>query len=150
MTNVADVNPKKLIDALAIDLKENVKLKRPDWASNVKTGCHKERQPDFDSWWWMRAASVLRKVYFQGPVGVQKLRVVYGGKKNRGVKPEKFQRAGGKIIRAILQQLDEAGLTSKVVKQKGLAERSTGFQGRLVTPKGQSYLDKIASQIGND
>ncbi|MFC2154718.1 30S ribosomal protein S19e [Candidatus Altiarchaeota archaeon] len=147
MTSIIDIDPKKLIDAVAVDLKNNVKMDRPDWAQNVKTGCYKERQPDFEDWWWTRTASVLRKVYLNGPIGVEKLRTAYGGRQNRKVRPEKFREGGGKIIRAILQQLDELEFTIKVVKEKGLTEKSTGFKGRAITPKGQAYIDKIASQI---
>ena len=70
-----------------------------------------------------------------GPIGVQRLRTAYGGRKNRGFKPEKFRRAGGKVIRTILKDLDQLGFTEKV------------SGGRKVTAKGQSYLDKIAGSI---
>ncbi len=147
MTHVKDVDPQTLIQKTAHDLKETVKMPRPDWALNVKTGAHKQRQPDDDDWWWTRAASVLRKVYLEGPIGVEKLRTAYGGKKRRGVKPEKFSPAGGKVIRAILQGLDEQGFTTRAQKQTGLTEKEAGYEGRVITPKGQAYLDKLAYNI---
>ena len=136
MTNVYDIPPGKLIEATAADLKDKVKLKRPDWSLLVKTGADKERAPENEDWWWVRAAAVLRKIYVDGPVGVQRLRVVYGGRENKGRKPEKFRRAGGKILRTILQDLDGVGFTEKA-----------GTAGRRVTPKGKSYLDRIASTV---
>jgi small subunit ribosomal protein S19e len=74
-----------------------------------------------------------------GPIGVSKLRSKYGGKKNRGMKPEKFYPASGKIIRTILQQLENAELVKK--EEKGV------HKGRIIAPKGVSLLDKAASKI---
>jgi len=135
MATVYEAPAEKLIAETARDLKENVKIKKPDWAHFVKTGTHVERLPDDPDWWWLRAASILRKVYMNGPVGVHRLRTAYGGRKHRGVKPEEFRRAGGKNIRTILKQLDEAGYT----------EKAPG--GRRISAKGRSYLDKIASSV---
>ncbi|MFH1789265.1 MAG: 30S ribosomal protein S19e [Candidatus Altiarchaeota archaeon] len=140
MTTAHDVTPEKIIPAIAEELKKT-KFTKPDWAKNVKTGAHKERAPEDPDWWWMRAASILRKLYVQGPTGSRKLRVEYGGRKNRGVKPEEFRKAGGKILRVILQQFDDAGLTVKDGKEK---------KGRLLTPKGRSFVDKIASKIAQE
>ncbi|MBD3387630.1 MAG: 30S ribosomal protein S19e [Candidatus Altiarchaeales archaeon] len=135
MATVYDVPADELIRETAADLKENVKLERPEWALFVKTGTNKGRKPDSMDWWWTRAASLLRRIYVQGPVGVQRLRSYYGGKKNRGRKKGEFRRSSGKVLRSILKQLDEAGLTE------------SGAKGRKITSKGQSYLDKISSKI---
>lgn len=135
MTTSYDVPPNELIGRTAEDLKDKIKLERPEWTIFVKTGAHKERQPEDEDWWWIRAAAVLRKVYMDGPVGVTKLRREYGGRKNRGHKPEKFYPGSGKIIRTLFQEFDELEFTQKV---KG---------GRMITKKGQSYLDKIATDM---
>jgi len=135
MTTVYEIPHEKMIEIVADDLKNKMKFKMPDWANFVKTGAHKEKMPQDDDWWWIRSASILRKIYINGPVGVQRLRTAYGGKKNRGVKPERFYRAGGKIIRSILQEFDKIGFTEKV------------DNGRKITPKGQSYLDKLATEF---
>jgi len=136
MATVYDVKADELIKKAASDLKENVKLQRPEWAVYVKTGTHKQRQPDDPDWWWVRSASLLRKIYVDGPVGVQRLRTVYGGRKHRGAKPEEFRRAGGKIIRTVLKDLDNLGFTEKT--DKG---------GRSITAKGRQYLDGLATSI---
>ncbi len=136
MATAYEVSAEKLIAEVAEDLRTNVKLKMPEWAFLVKTGAYKERIPESRDWWWLRAASILRKLYTRGPLGVQKLRVLYGGRKNKGVKPEKFYPAGGKIIRAILMEFDGLGFTEKIEKE-----------GRKITPKGQAYLDRIATEI---
>ncbi|HII79102.1 MAG TPA: 40S ribosomal protein S19, partial [Methanosarcina sp.] len=53
-------------------------------AKNVKTGVHKELPPINDDWWYIRCAAVLRKIYTDGPIGTERLRSVYGGKKDNG------------------------------------------------------------------
>ena len=136
MATVYDVNAEELIKKASADLKEKIKLSRPDWAIYVKTGAHKERQPDSPDWWWVRAAALLRKIYVDGPVGVQRLRTVYGGRKHRGVKPEEFRRGGGKVIRTIIQELDKLGFTEK-----------SKTDGRTVTSKGREYLDELATSL---
>lgn len=140
MTTVYDVPADILIERLARYLKENVKeVRSPEWAAYVKTGSHVERAPHNPDWWYIRAASILRKLYIKGPIGISRLRKEYGGRKRRGAKPAHFRKAGGSIIRHILQQLEEAGL----------AERE-GNRGRVLTPKGRSLLDAMAARIKRD
>ncbi len=134
MATAYDVPGELLVEAMAEELKKLIKM--PKWAKFVKTGPHKERLPEREDWWYVRAAAVLRRIYLDGPVGLERLRTCFGGRKNRGVKPEHHYDAGGKIIRTILQQLEEAGLVEKVDKK-----------GRVVTPKGRSFVDKIATKI---
>ena len=139
MTTMYDVEPQELIQKAAEELKKIPEVQPPSWAPFVKTGMHKERPPADDDWWYMRAASVLRTVYRLGPVGVEKLRDKYGGKKNRGVKKEHFFKGSGNILRKSLQQLEKAGLVK-------FAEKGVN-KGRVITPKGKSFLDKISNQI---
>ncbi|MHA1410391.1 MAG: 30S ribosomal protein S19e, partial [Candidatus Odinarchaeia archaeon] len=110
-------------------------IKPPSWALFVKTSAHKQRAPDDKEWWYTRSASVLRRVYVRGPVGVSRMRTVYGGRKNRGSKPEHFFKSSGTIIRNIFKQLEDAGLIKKTEK------------GRVITPKGRSLIDKTAYNI---
>ncbi len=131
---VYDIKPAELIKRAAVELKAIIVS--PEWTKFVKTGVHKERPPVDRSWYFTRAASVLRKIYLKGPIGVNKLRVQYGGKKNRGYKPEHFYPGSGKIIRTILQQLEKEGLIKQTQKDS--------HKGRIVTPKGKSFLDKLA------
>ncbi len=136
MASIYDINPSELVAKAAIELKKEKQVEIPEWAKTVKTGAGQERLPDDLDWWYMRSASVLRKIYVKGPIGVSKLRTYYGKKKNRGLKPEKFYKASGKIIRTILQQLETAELV--VQMEKGV------HKGRILSPKGKSFLDKLA------
>ena len=139
MPTMYDVDPQELVIKAAEELKKIPEIKAPAWAPFVKTGMHKERPPVKDEWWYVRTASILRTVYRLGPVGVSKLRSKYGGKKNRGVKKEHFYKGSGNILRKSLQQLEKAGFVK--FAEKGV------HKGRIITPKGKSFLDKIAGQI---
>ncbi len=134
-----DVNQNKLITALAAELKRQNVVVPPDWAAFVKTGHHRERTPVDENWWYTRAASVLRTVYVRGPIGTEKLRVRYGGRKNRGVAPDRFYAAGGNHLRKILQQLEAAKLVEQAVK--------AGHKGRVITPLGRKLLHAVAGVV---
>ena len=134
---IKDTKPDILIKKVAEELKKLPEMKDPDWAKFVKTGHHKERPPVEDDWWFTRAASILRKVYILGPIGTNKLKVKYGGKKNRGHKPEKTYTASGNIIRKILQQLEKSELIAK--------SEINGHKGRKITTKGKKFLDNLAN-----
>lgn len=139
MTHILKVNPNALINTAAEELKKQSLVQPPDWSKFVKTGHHKERLPDNPDWWYFRSAAVLRTVARLGPIGTEKLRVKYGGKKNRGHKPEHTYKASGSILRKVLQQLENSGLVKQT--EKGV------HKGRVLTPKGVSLLDKIAVQL---
>ncbi|MBI5872302.1 30S ribosomal protein S19e [archaeon] len=135
MTSMYDIKPDELIKKAGEELKKLESIKMPDWALFAKTGHFKERQPDKPDWWYARTASILRKVYMLSPVGVGKLRTLYGGRKNRGTKREHFYKASGKIIRTILQQLEKEGFIKFAAKGQ--------HKGRIITPKGRKFLDTI-------
>lgn len=139
MATIYDVDAQELILEAAEELKKIPEIKAPAWAPFVKTGMHKERPPSNHDWWYLRTASVLRAIYRLGPVGVSKLRTKYGGKKNRGTKKEHFFKGSGNILRKALQQLEKAGFVK--FTEKGI------HKGRVVTPKGKAFLDKIATRI---
>jgi small subunit ribosomal protein S19e len=132
-----DVSAEALIAKTAVALKKDIKP--PEWAIFVKTGHTRERPPLNPDWWYVRAASMLRRVAMIGPVGTEKLRTFYGGRKNLGHAPEHAYKGSGSVIRTILQQLDQAGLTK-------MAEKSQR-KGRVVTPKGQALLYLLSDQI---
>ncbi len=142
MTTVFEVDANELIKKAAKELESNPEFKAPEWAKFVKTGVSRQRPPQDKNWWPSRAAAVLRTVYTQGPVGTNRLRVKYGGLKNMGYAPERPKKGSGSIARKILQQLEKAGF----VKQ----DHKGNHKGRVVTPAGKKFLDKIATQITNE
>jgi len=133
---VREVDSKALLARLKEELKKLNELQPPQWSHFVKTGVHKERLPEQPDWWYARAASLLRRIYIDGPVGISRLRSYYGGRQNRGQAPEHFRKAGGKILRTILQQLEQAGLVRKIERR-----------GRKLTQKGAAMLDNLAKQM---
>ena len=102
MTHINLVNANELVQRAAKQLKSDSLVSPLEWSKFVKTGHHKERLPSDKNWWYFRSAAVLKSVSKLGPVGTEKLRTKYGGKKNRGHKPEHFYKASGSIIRKIL------------------------------------------------
>lgn len=136
MPSVYDVPADLLIPRLARYLKENVgDVKPPSWARFVKTGVSARRQPDQPDWWYTRCASVLRKIYLEGPIGISRLRLGYGGRTGKGTMPEHFKRGSGVIVRQAVQQLEAAKLVRTVEKR-----------GRVITALGRGLLDSLAGE----
>jgi small subunit ribosomal protein S19e len=137
MPTALDVPADMLIKRVAEKLKSYEQIKPPTWSYFAKTGVHKERPPEDPNWWYIRAASILRKLYKSSePIGIETFRTIYGGRVNRGSAPEHFAKAGGSAIRKILQQLEAAGLVKKIPGN-----------GRTLTPEGRSLLDRTAKEI---
>jgi small subunit ribosomal protein S19e len=134
MTDIRTIEPGKYNKALAEALKQIPEFQVPEWVHMVKTSTHKERPCTEEDFWFKRAASILRQIYIKGVVGVERLRTRYGGRKNRGANPPEFRKSGGKIIRTILQQAEQAGLTEKY---KGK------HSGRKLTEKGSELLEGV-------
>jgi len=132
MTTVYDVPADLLIRKVAEVLKSRQEIKPPAWASFAKTGVHKEMPPEDPDWWYVRSAAVLRRVYVDGPLGVQRMRSFYGGKKNRGSRPNAFRKGSGSILRKALQQLEAC---------KFILHDKTG---RRLSPEGHSFMDAMA------
>lgn len=131
------VEPEKLIKTLAEKLREYPEIKAPEGSIFWKTAFFKELAPlDSENFWYIRSASILRKVKKFGPIGVNHLRKHYGGRNRKGPGLHHGSKGSGKIIRLILQQLEEANLIKK-------QDRS----GRITTPEGTSLLERTSYEI---
>ncbi|MBT96695.1 30S ribosomal protein S19e [Candidatus Pacearchaeota archaeon] len=137
---VYDIDAQEYNLKLAESLKKIPEFNQPEWSIFIKTGPAKERPIEDPDFWHKRAASILKQIYKNKILGVNKFRTKYGSKKNRGYAPEKFRRAGGKIIRTILQQSDKAGFTEIAKAIKGVKGRKPG---RQLTEKGKEFLEGI-------
>lgn len=136
MTTVYDVPAKELIDSVAKKLHNDKSIVPPEGSSYMRTGVDKENPPLNRDWWYTRCASILRKIYINNCIGVERLRAEYGGKRDRGSKPYKARSGSGSIVRNALQQLEKAGLVTKI---RG--------KGRVLTPKGRSFLDNTSYEV---
>ena len=135
MVTVYDIPAEKLIAKLAVKLREIETIKPPEWAEFVKTGRHTEKAPTQKDWWYIRSASILRKVFIKGPIGTSRLAEEYGGFADRGSRPNKAVKGSRNIARKSIMQLEASGL---VAKNKN--------KGRIVTAKGQKLLDAAAQE----
>ncbi|MFH0817483.1 MAG: 30S ribosomal protein S19e [Candidatus Micrarchaeota archaeon] len=132
MVTVYDVSASALVGKASEKLKEISEIAPPKWLAFAKTGPHVERAPSEKDFWYKRCASLMRNIYIHGESGVNRFRTHYGGRKNRGSRPEHHVDAGGSAIRKALQQLEKAGFVKK------------GKAGRELTPKGRAFLDSAA------
>lgn len=130
---IFDVPASELIKETAANLKQ--KIQKPEWIEFVKSGQSRERAPQDKDFWFVRNASILYRVYKQGPLGTGSLRSYYGGRKNRGVQPEHHRKGSGKIIRLCLQTLEKEGFIKKTKK------------GRTVTANGEKFLLGISRTV---
>ncbi|MCP4760877.1 MAG: 40S ribosomal protein S19 [archaeon] len=134
---VYDVEAFALISAVAEKLKKIPGIKAPEESIFWKTACFKETAPnDEENFWFIRSASLLRKLYMRKVIGINKLRKEYGGRSKNHVHKKHSTPASGAIIRRCLQQLETSGLV-KTIEGKG----------RSLTPSGFSLLDKTAMEL---
>merc|ERR1712217_784553 len=126
VVSVKDVEAAKFIESFAQHLKRQGRFEIPKWADVVKTGKAKELPPNNPDWLYVRTASMVRKIYIRGGIGVGAFRKVYGTQYRRGTMTKVFAKGSGKIARYILQQLEEGG--------------------RKITKEGQRELDTVAVQ----
>ncbi len=131
------VQPEKLIETLSNKLKEYPEISPPKGSEFWKTAHFKELAPiDSENFWYIRCASILRKVKKFGPIGVNRLRKYYGGKNRKGKGLNHSAKASGKIIRVALQQLGEASLLEM-----------KGKKGRVLSSEGISLIERTAYEI---
>jgi small subunit ribosomal protein S19e len=136
MTHPNDVPTSAFLPKLAEALKSRNAVAPPDWAPFVKTGVHKQRAPVQEDWWYLRSASVLRKIYLKGTIGVTRLSAEYGGKRDRGSAPYHAFTGSRSILREIVHQLEKSGLVQPYKTR-----------GRRVSPEGQKLLDGVSREL---
>ncbi|XP_057538735.1 40S ribosomal protein S19-1-like [Amaranthus tricolor] len=133
---VKDVSPHDFVKAYAAHLKRSGKIELPPWTDIVKTGVLKELAPYDADWYYIRAASMARKIYLRGGLGVGAFRRIYGGSKRNGSRPRHFGKSSGAVARHILQQLEQMKIVE--INPRG---------GRKITSNGQRDLDQVAGHI---
>jgi small subunit ribosomal protein S19e len=138
MAKAYDVPADVLINKLSEILKgEDIAI--PSWVPFVKTGAHAEKPPQKNDWWYTRCASLLRKIYLHGPIGVTDLRGMYGGAKAVGYGGAHHRDSGGAIIRTAIHNLEKLGYLDKVEGK-----------GRTVSHQGMKKIDRVSTEILNE
>lgn len=135
MAKVYDVPADVLIERLSVILKDE-DIPAPTWIPFVKTGAHADKPPQNRDWWHIRCASILRKIYLHGPIGINGLRSNYGGGRPSGYGAAHHRYAGGAIIRNAVHELEKLGYLNK-----------TGKKGRVISKTGMKKLDMLATSI---
>ena len=135
MAKVYDVPADLLIGKLTEILKSE-DIPPPSWIPFVKTGAHADKPPHERDWWYTRCASLLRKIYLNGPIGINELCKLYGGGKPVGYGAAHHKDAGGAIIRNAIHGLEKLNYLEKVEKK-----------GRVASKQGMQKLDKLATEI---
>lgn len=127
---VKDVSAADFINTYAMHLKRLGQVDQPSWVDTVKTSPARELAPIDPDWYFIRIASIARKIYLQGGIGIGAFRKAYGARKRRGMKPSRTSKASGGVIRNAVQQLEKLGIVEQ--DPRG---------GRRITRKGQAEMD---------
>lgn len=136
MVKAYDVPTDLLIIELSNMLKEE-EIQFPKWVNFVKTSSHKQRPPNDPNWWYIRCASILRKIYLYGPISIDDLRRIYGGNRSIRYSISHHKDAGGSIIRNIVHNLEKLGYVKKTER------------GRIISGSGMKKLDRLSASILN-
>ncbi|KAG8496690.1 hypothetical protein CXB51_007935 [Gossypium anomalum] len=160
---VKDVSPHEFVKAYAAHLKRSGKIELPPWTDIVKGGKLKELPPYDPDWYYIRAASMARKIYLRGGLGVGAFRRIYGGAKRNGSRPRHFCKSSGSIARHILQQLQNVNIIDLDTKGARIGKDIlltvicllgwdaaiilSTLVGRKITSNGQRDLDQVAGRI---
>jgi len=133
---VRDVPAHKWVKAMAQQFKREGKILVPTCTDFIKTSHGRERAPQNPDWYYMRCASVLRRIYKRPGTGYGGLSKAYGNRKNRGSMPERTIRAATGPIHWACKSLEGLKL---IAKGKG--------KGRIVTPEGRKKADTVAFNV---
>ena len=141
MVTIYDVPADALIEAVAARLED--RIDEPEWVEFAKSGAGKELPPEQEDFWYVRSASLLRKVAQNEPIGIERLATEYGSKKRGSnryiVRPGENEGGSRKLIRASLQALEDEGLVT-----------TAAGEGRRLSDDGEAFLTEVATEVFED
>ena len=143
MTQPSDVPAARLLPLLAAELKGRGLVQPPEWAAFARTGVHTQQAPTQPDWWYVRSASVLRKIYLKGTTGTARLAQEYGGRRDRGSAPYHARTGSRSVTREIVQQLEKSGL---LVTKKPLGRRVSPAGMKLLATTSRTVLKEMADR----
>jgi small subunit ribosomal protein S19e len=141
MPHAYDVPASRLLPRVATELRDRKLVSPPAWSAYAKTGVSRQQAPTQPDWWYLRSASVLRKIYLKGTTGVQRLSADYGGRRDRGSAPYHSRTGSRAILREIVQQLEKSGLL-RVYKNRGRGISAAGL--KLLDGAARTALKELA------
>jgi len=115
----------------------------PTGSNSPRAAPARRLPPKQEDFWYVRSASLLRKVAQNEPIGIERLATEYGSKKrgsNRySVRPGEHEGGSRKLIRASLQALEEDGLVT-----------TAAGEGRRISDDGEAFLSEVAADVFED
>ncbi|OAG31315.1 small subunit ribosomal protein S19e [Nematocida displodere] len=141
---IEEICPAKFIATLSKALEDEKKITPPADTAHIKTGHGRQIAPEEENWYFVRTASILRKLYIEELTNPEKSRHgfgtmwfarVYGGAKNNGHKPSHVVSGSKSLVRRILQSLEGLKFVSQIPNG-----------GRKLTATGLSYLGEVANK----
>merc|ERR1712216_863816 len=119
---VKDVDAHEFVKRYATHLKKQGKISLPELVDLMKTSVSRELAPYDEDWYFIRCASLARRLYVR-----------------QGTLPGHFCRSSRGVIRGCLKQLQKIGVL------EAMPEGKKG--GRRLTKQGQQDCDRIAKEI---
>ncbi|KAJ4960803.1 hypothetical protein NE237_020713 [Protea cynaroides] len=100
---VKDVSPHEFVKAYSAHLKRSGKMELPHWTDIVKTATFKELAPYDPDWYYVRAASMARKIYLRQGIGqLQTMNIIdidtKGGRKITSSGQRDLDQVAGRIV----------------------------------------------------
>lgn len=141
---IEEVHADRFIHKFASYLEEHSKVASPPEAEHVKTSHARERAPAEKNWYFVRVASILRRLYMEelkNPrskakgCGVLWFAKAYRTAKNNGHKPSHTVTGSKSLVRRALQALESIQYVAK-----------TEAGGRRLTNTGLAEMEAIARQ----
>merc|ERR1712216_586128 len=132
---IKDVDAHEFVKRYATHLKKQGKISLPELVDLMKTSVSRELAPYDEDWFYIRCASLARRLYVRQGTGVGAFSKVYGAKKRRGTLPGHFCRSSRGVIHNCLKQLMKVGVVEhmpEAAKKKG-GRRITTRGSRIVT-----------------
>lgn len=116
--SVKDIPAAKFIAALSAHLQASGNVELPSYVDIVKTGLNRELAPINPDWFYVRLASIFRRVYLQSGIGIGALARNYGGAWRSGCRKSHHRDASRAPIRHALAQLEKLNFIAKKEGEK--------------------------------
>jgi small subunit ribosomal protein S19e len=130
---VKDVDAHEFVKRYATHLKKQGKIQLPELVDLMKTSVSRELAPYDEDWFYIRCASLARRLYVRQGTGVGAFSKVYGAKKRRGTLPGHFCRSSRGVIRNCLKQLMKVCAINASASFVGLCSYARGWWEERLT-----------------